>query len=154
MSMYSAIFLHQLNRIIRHRACAYGVLGPLAVRPLHSYLSYLSYFVLIKGPEILRPSTRAPLPGHLPDLLKPHQNPSKTSCSLPRLLWKRQRASWNLRRAFLDLQKSIFPVPGPLKINISGPRTFKINISSPWTSSINISGPWTSKNQYFRSLDL
>ena len=109
---------------IRHRACAYGVLGPLAVRPLHSYLLHIpTYLTTLKGPEILPPRRRPALPRQLPDLLKPHQNPSKTSCSLPRLLWKRQRASWNLRRAFLDLQKSIFPVPGPLKINISGPRT-------------------------------
>ena len=36
-----------------------------------------------------------PAPGHLPDLLKPHQNPSKTSCNLPRPLWSRHRASWS-----------------------------------------------------------
>ena len=32
----------------------------------------------------------------------PHRNPSKTSCNLPRHLWKRHRASWSLSRVFLD----------------------------------------------------
>ena len=32
----------------------------------------------------------------------PNRNPSKTSCNLPRRLWKRRRASWSLARMFLD----------------------------------------------------
>ena len=32
----------------------------------------------------------------------PNRNPSKTSCNLPRRLWKRHRASWSLARMILD----------------------------------------------------
>ncbi len=58
-----------------------GVLGPLPVRATSflSYLLYLPTFLPLKGPEIGGPLKPPPLPGHLPDLLKPHQNPSKTS---------------------------------------------------------------------------
>ena len=93
VSLYIYIYIY-IKKYIRHRACAYGVLKALAVRPLHSYLLHIpTYLTTLKGPEIRRRLKPHPLPGHLPDLLKPHQNPSKTSCNLPRPLWSRHRAS-------------------------------------------------------------
>ena len=73
--------------------CAYGVLRALPVSATSPYLSLP--LLPLKGPEIRRRRTRSPLPRTLPDLLKPHQNPSKTSCNLPRPLWSRHRASWS-----------------------------------------------------------